>query len=137
MSDVPSATPAILTIFSSSSTKQVVLSNFVPAQIIYLIGYRVEFTDSTVALANPVLYIDAPFLSPNQLIDAIPGRTYFPIMMDNSKVTNYQGLNKAVYLSEDIPRHFEMVFRNGTDFEPVSGLVNICLQFRTSHSSFG
>jgi hypothetical protein len=137
MSDQPTETQGIFTLDTTSATTTFTISNKIPKQTIYLIGYRIEVTDATAALASPVVYIDLPFLSGNQLIDAIPSRVYLPLMLDNAKVTNWQGLNKGLYLNSDVPNTFDMVVRNGTTFAPLTSLVHICLQWRTTHGALG
>lgn len=134
MSDPASETPGLLTLFGTSSTTTINLSNKVPQQIIYLVGYRVEMTDATAALANPILYIDLPWLSGgSQMIDQISGRSLLPIMLDNAKVTNWQGLNKPVYIKEDIQNNFDMNVRDSNG--ALVSIVHICLQFRLTHTN--
>ena len=137
MSDPSSETPGIFTLETTTETTTFTISNKIPKQVMYLIGYRIELDDATAALASPVVYIDLPFLSGNQLIDGIPSRTYLPLMLDNAKVTNWQGLNKPILLSDNVPNTFDMVVRNNSTYAALSTLVHISLQFRLTHGSLG
>lgn len=137
MSDPITNVDGLFTLVTTTASTSFTLSAPIVQQTIYLIGYRVEVTDATAALACPIVYLDMPFLSPHQLIDGIPNRTYLPLALDNSKVTIFNGMNKPLYLNGNIPKTFDLVVRDGTNFLPLTSLVHIFLQWRTVKNNLG
>jgi hypothetical protein len=113
---------------STTNTKTCNISLKIPQQVIYLRAYRIEFDTTAHALATQILFLDAPWLSSNQLIDTNPNYIALPLFLDNAAVSFTFGKSIPVFLSSDIPQTFDVRFL-GTDFQPVANLVRVSLQF--------
>lgn len=125
-----------LLIDSTTSTKICNISLKIPQQVIYLRSYRVEFSSSANALSTQIVYVDLPWLSGNQMIDTNPNYTYLPILLDNAQVSFAFGKSIPIYLSSDIPQTFPVRFLD-TNFQPVTNLVRVSLQFSIQKGSIG
>jgi hypothetical protein len=123
-----------LMIDSTTNTKICNISLRIPQQVIYLRSYRVEFDTQAHALAAQIIFMDAPWLSGNQLLDTNPGYVLLPILIDNAVVTFAFGKSIPVYLSSAIPETFPVRFL-GTDFQPIANLVRISLTFSLNKGS--
>ena len=106
--------PGTLMIDVVGNSKVCEISLNIPRQIIYLRSYRIQFDTIENALANPILYIDVPWLSGNQLIDTNPGYVYLPLFVDNAVVTFTFGKSIPVFLSRDIDKTFQIRILDST-----------------------
>jgi len=133
MSDKPQYSPGTLLINITTNEQVCNISLDIPAQVIKLIGYRVELTATSDSLSEKVLYLDIPrIMNINRVIDTSPGYTYFPILLDNSKVTMVQGMMQPLTMTHHLPEKFTVRLLNGS-FQPVSNLVAASFMFELSY----
>lgn len=132
MSDRPSSTPGILTLDTTTNVKDFNIALSIPQQTIVLKGYRVQMSSAATALSTRLLYIDLPFFSGNQMLDANLSRVYLPIALDNAIVTNQYGIDLPVYLDGFIPEKFQMRVLDSS-FAVSADMVSVTLQFALSY----
>ena len=123
-----------LSLDTTTNEKICNISLRVPQQTMYLRSYRIEFDTAAHALAAQICYLDAPFLSGNQLIDTNPANIAIPLLLDNSIVTHAFGKSIPIYLSSDIPRVFPIRLLD-TNFTPIANLVRATIVFSLTQGS--
>lgn len=124
--------PGVLTLTATTASSNLNIELNIPAQVLHLKGYRVEYDSTANALADRVIYIELPFISRNQIIDNNVGKVYLPIMLDNALVTLRDGLDLQVLMpGEALHERFEMRVLQGPggSFAPVTNMQHITLQF--------
>jgi len=130
----PTPLPGTLTLVTDTNVKELSISYTIPIQTMYLRGYRLQLLSAANAEAEKILYIELPIFNTSKMIDANPGVTLLPIMLDNAAVTNYHGLDIPISLGSELPPRFTMRVLNGS-FTPVANLVSCGLQFSLSQGS--
>lgn len=129
MSDKITKLPGTLTLITDSNVKEMNIALDIPAQVIYLRGYRIQMTDAATALAAKVLYLDIPNIyNMNKMLDNNVGQVYLPIMLDNATVSVWHGMDIPIAMSHHLPERFTMRILDSS-FQPVSGLVHASFQF--------
>jgi hypothetical protein len=132
----PSKSPGLFSLHLTSNSTALNTTLSVPKQVMYLIGYRVEMTSVTTALAAKILYIDLPFLSENQLIDNNTDFSYLMLTLDSLDVTLQNSLDMPIFMSKDIPIRFNAYIKDSTS-ALASNVVSVTLQFRLDYGHIG
>lgn len=129
MSDRITKLPGTLTLITDSNIKEMNIALDIPAQTIYLRGYRVEMDSAATALATKILYLEIPNIyNINKMIDNNVGYVFLPIMLDNAAVTNIHGMDIPVSMAHHLPERFTIRILDST-FTPVANLVSAAFQF--------
>lgn len=123
--DAPTKTPGILTLDLTSSVNQINCQLQIPRQILLLQNVRIEFSTGT---PPGLLYIDLPFLSPNQLIDNNIGRYLLPIFVGPNLITVQNTLQLPINMSKHLDERFTVNIYDQT-FALVQNLSRLTLQF--------
>lgn len=134
MTDQPSNTPGLISIYSNATTKSITFPYRIPRQILRLKGYRVEFSSDANAKACKILYVNlGELLSFGSCINNDSNQTLLPLLIENAAVTIRDGLDIPIYLSKQVPTQFTM---NCYDISIVAptGFANVTLIFELSHT---
>lgn len=147
MTDQPSNTPGLISIYSNATTKTITFPYRIPRQILRLRSYRVEFqntgagteSDPAVtaiqnALACKILYVNlGELLSFGSCINNDSNQTLLPLLVDSLDVTVRDGLDIPIYLSKQVPTQFTMNCYDSSIVAP-TGFVDVTLIFELSHT---
>jgi hypothetical protein len=115
-----------------TNVKECVISLDIPAQTMYLRGYRIEMTDAATSLTKKILYLDIPNIyNGNRMLDTNPSFVYLPVFLDNATVTRTFGMDVPVSMSHHLPERFtvRLLEKSGAVFTPTTGLVSAAFQF--------
>ncbi len=127
--DKPTKLPGTLFLTTTTNEAEMNIAYDIPAQTIYLRGYRVEFDTAAHALTEGVVYLEIPNIySISKMIDNNVGHVYLPIMLDNAAVTNWHGMDIPISMAHHLPERFTIRILSGS-FVPVSNLVRASFQF--------
>ena len=129
MVDKATPLPGTLFLTTDSNVKEMNIALDIPAQTIYLRGYRIEMGSAANALTEKILYLDIPNIyNGNKMLDNNLNMTYLPIMLDNAAVTHTYSMDIPISMSHHLPEKFTMRVLNGS-FVPVDNLVSASFQF--------
>jgi hypothetical protein len=124
--------PGTLTIITDANVKDINLALEIPAQTIYLRGYRIEMASAANALTEKVLYLDIPrIFNINKMLDGNVGQVYLPIFLDNAAVTHTFGMDIPVSMAHHLSEKFTLRILDSS-FQPVSNLVSAGFMFYLS-----